>query len=274
MQIIHKISELNALLKLQDNIGFVPTMGALHAGHIALAQVARKKNKCVVVSIFVNPTQFGPNEDFTRYPRTLEADCEALTHVDIDYVFAPSVEEMYPTPSEVMIQFPRLASVLCGRSRPTHFQGVGLIVTKLFNIVNPTIAYFGQKDFQQTVIIKRLVQELNFNVKIEVCPTIREVDGLALSSRNRYLNIQERGIAPVLFRSLQIVQEKAKKEKNVRVLVEYGKEFLSQIPEINLDYFEILNAYDLSEIELLDAPAVCAAAIYLGPVRLIDNILI
>lgn len=274
MEVIHTIAELKKTLAGAKSVGFVPTMGALHEGHLNLARRARAENDISVASIFVNPAQFGPNEDFEKYPRTLENDCILLESVGVDFVFTPSVMEMYPILPVVGVSFGTLTQKLCGKTRPTHFQGVGLVVAKLFNIVSPHRAYFGQKDYQQTVIIRKLTNDLNFPVDMIVCPTTRETDGLAMSSRNRYLTPDERAQAPVLYQALQTVENAAKTEKSVSKLLAIGLSVLEKIPNLRLDYFDILTADDLSELQTIEKPAVCAGAIYFGAARLIDNILI
>ena len=209
-------------------LGLVPTMGALHAGHASLIRAARAQSGFVVVSIFVNPTQFGPGEDFSRYPRTLEADLDVCRREGVDLVFAPAAETMYPADFHTYVEVHDLQDVLCGPSRPGHFRGVATVVCKLFNIVQPDVAYFGQKDFQQARIIQQLVGDLNLPLEVRICPTIREADGLALSSRNRYLNGEQRSHATVLYRSLQEV--KAAVEKGERKVVE---QLLTQGADIN-----------------------------------------
>ena len=258
-----------------SRVGLVPTMGALHEGHLSLVQMARSKCERVVVSIFVNPTQFGPNEDFARYPRDLERDLGLLEREGVDLAFVPAVEEMYPAQGVTWITVEGLSERLCGKSRPGHFRGVATVVAKLFNIVEPQAAFFGQKDAAQVAVIKRMVRELNFPVEIEVGPIVREADGLALSSRNAYLNAEQRKQALVLFLSL----DRAKSlfgagERNVAALIGVAKEELARVPEVRLDYFEIVDPDELTPLATITKPALAAVAAFAGSTRLIDNILL
>src|SRR5215470_15572414 len=201
--LVHTVREVRDFQESKNNIGLVPTMGALHAGHVRLMEIARRESDVLAVSIFVNPLQFGPNEDYSRYPRTLSHDLETCERNNVDLVFAPSVEEMYPTPQLTSVDVGRLSEHLCAKFRPGHFRGVATVVMKLLNIVQPQRAYFGEKDLQQLTIIRRMAADLNVNVTIVGVPIVREADGLALSSRNKYLNVEERKAAPVLYRALQ-----------------------------------------------------------------------
>jgi pantoate--beta-alanine ligase len=257
------------------SVGFVPTMGALHEGHAALVRAARAATGFVVVSVFVNPTQFGPNEDFARYPRTPEADERVCADAGADLVFAPAVEEMYPERSVTFVEVKELDSVLCGASRPGHFRGVCTVVLKLFNVVGPDAAFFGAKDFQQARIIRQMVRDLNVPVEVRVEPTVREADGLALSSRNRYLSAADRALAPRIYRALQSVRQRARGgEVDVARLESALAADLEAIPGARVDYARIVDADTLRPPGRLDRPAVAAVAVFLGTTRLIDNLAI
>lgn len=258
-------------------IVFVPTMGALHKGHTALIDRARKlagKQGKVVASIFVNPLQFGPKEDLSRYPRPLKRDLSLCEQHGVDVVFLPKVEVMTPKDASVFIIEELLSKTLCGPSRPGHFQGVCTIVAKLFHIVNPTIAVFGEKDYQQLAIIRRMVRDLNFSIRIVGHPTVREPDGLAMSSRNVYLSREERAEAPLIRKALLEVQRLAKETQSVSKIVATAKKMLSSVPLAQVDYLEVMDAQSLQPIQKLTRPAVCAAAVFFGKTRLIDNILL
>ncbi len=256
-------------------VGLVPTMGALHEGHLSLVRAAKAQCDAVVVSIFVNPLQFGPNEDLTNYPRTFERDCELLQKEDVDFVFAPSVEEVYPQNATTYVTVDGLTDKLCGRSRPGHFRGVTTVVTKLFNIVEPHLAFFGQKDAAQVAIIRRMVRDLNFGIDIIVCPIVREPDGLAMSSRNGYLNPQERKSALVLYRALQEVQRQFENGgRNPQALIASGKKVMAEESGVRLDYFEIVDPDTLEAIKAIEGPALVAVAAFPGTTRLIDNLLL
>ena len=263
------------------SIGFVPTMGALHAGHLALVQAARK-NQIVAVSIFVNPTQFGPAEDFTKYPRVLTQDAQLLKKAGVDYLFYPSVEEMYPSSDALSIRFhPQATYVkgLCARYRPGHFEGVATVVAKLFNLSGSCRAYFGAKDYQQTIVIKHLIKDMLFPVQIIVCPTLREKDGLAMSSRNRYLSVQERRQAAWIYQLLtglkRSIENFPLKQINLALL---RKQAVASIERqgIRVQYLEIVDAEALTPVEGAPFPrrVVAAMAGYVGKTRLIDNVII
>lgn len=257
------------------SLGLVPTMGALHEGHLSLVRMARSKCERVVVSIFVNPTQFGPNEDFSRYPRDLEGDLKLLERGGVNLVFVPSVQEMYPEQGVTWITVEGLSDRLCGKSRPGHFRGVATVVAKLFNIVEPDAAFFGQKDAAQVAIIKRMVRDLNMPVAIEVGPIVREEDGLALSSRNAYLSPEQRKQTLVLFRSLNRAKDLfTAGERNVAALIGVAKEEFARMPEVRLDYFEIVDPDELTPFTGITKPALAAVAAFAGSTRLIDNILL
>lgn len=254
-------------------VGLVPTMGALHEGHARLIETARADSDFVVVSIFVNPTQFGPNEDFATYPRTLDADLELCGKAGAAAVFNPSFETMYPTGFCTYVEAERLQDVLCGASRPGHFRGVCTVVLKLLNIVQPDFAFFGQKDAQQALIIKRMVSDLDVPITIRTLPTVREADGLAMSSRNRYLSAEERRVAPALFASLQRAEQKiAFGERNPIVIERFIIDDLSKVPNLRIDYVQSVNAETLERPAVLQGPTLIALAVYLGTTRLIDNV--
>jgi len=256
-------------------LGFVPTMGALHAGHISLVRAARQQCDFVAASIFVNPTQFGPKEDFSKYPRTFEHDRELLEAEGVDFLFAPSTEEMYPPGATTFVNVEGLSEKLCGRSRPGHFRGVATVVAKLFNIVEPDLAFFGQKDSAQAVIIRRMVRDLAFDVEIVVCPIVREPDGLALSSRNAYLDPRQRKQATVLHRSLMRVQALADRgESDSARLIAVALEVFKEEPEVRLDYFEIVDRDTLDPAADISKGALVAVAAFVGTTRLIDNIVL
>ncbi len=256
-------------------VGFVPTMGALHPGHISLVRAAREQTDIVVTSIFVNPTQFGPNEDFSKYPRTLEKDSAMLSAEKTDYIFCPSMEEMYPKDATAWVDVESLSGKLDGRSRPGHFRGVTTVVSKLFNIVLPDMAFFGQKDAAQVAVIRKMVRDLNFPVQIVVCPIVRESDGLAMSSRNAYLNPEQRKQALVLSRSLKQVERRAADgETSAERLIVAGKQTMAEEPSVRLDYFEIVNPDTLDPVADVKQGAQVAVAAYVGATRLIDNLLL
>jgi pantoate--beta-alanine ligase len=258
------------------NIGLVPTMGALHTGHASLIHAARAGCGFVVVSIFVNPTQFGPNEDCARYPRAEQADLAACREAGADAVFMPSVAEMYPTPPLMEVSVGRLGAVLCGCSRPTHFAGVATVVAKLFNIVQPDRAFFGAKDYQQSVIIRAMATELNFPVEIVLCPTIREADGLAMSSRNAYLTPDQRRQAPALSQSLRLADGMIRRDHPPAeaVLAAVTKHLAAQAPLGKVDYAQLVDPQTLEEVSTTSRPILVALAVRFGATRLIDNKLV
>jgi len=265
-------------------IGFVPTMGALHEGHLSLIRAARKDCDTVVVSIFVNPTQFSANEDFSKYPRDLEKDRLLLEREGVDYLFCPEAAEVYPMTDMVKLCAPQaLSSVMCGKFRLGHFDGVLQVCAKLFNIITPNKVYFGQKDYQQAVIVKRLISDLDFGIEMKICPTVREVDGLAMSSRNVYLKGEDRVKALFLSKVLFKIKDAFKKgERDVEKIKKQGRNEESEENEENeeggegveVQYFDIRSADDLSEMSFIDKKAVCALAVTVGDVRLIDNVIL
>ena len=265
---------INATKKAGKSIGFVPTMGALHQGHVSLIQKSLEENEITVCSIFVNPIQFTNAEDLARYPRTLDEDCRLLESIGCNAVFAPTVAEMYPQAPILKLDFGLLERVMEGEHRPGHFNGVGIVVARLFNVVRPDRAYFGQKDFQQTAIVRSLIVDLGFALKLVVCPTLREADGLAMSSRNRRLTDRERAIAPVLYQVLSTAQQRIEGGSKVSDVSAWAHQFIESVPEFALDYFEIVNSITLQPVaERQDTgqTVLCIAA-QLGAVRLIDNV--
>ncbi len=256
-------------------LGFVPTMGALHEGHLSLVRAARASADVVAASIFVNPTQFGPNEDLAKYPRSIERDRELLQREGVEILFEPSVEEMYSADAVTWVTVEVLSDKLDGRSRPGHFRGVTTVVAKLFHVVEPNAAFFGQKDAAQAAIIRRMVRNLNFAVEIVVCPIVREPDGLALSSRNAYLNPHERKQALVLHRSLMRVQSLAEAgERQAARLLAAGRAEFAGEAAVRLDYFELVDPDTLDPVADISAGALAAVAAFVGNTRLIDNILL
>lgn len=254
---------------------FVPTMGALHEGHLSLVRAARSQADVVVVSIFVNPTQFGPKEDFSKYPRPIEQDSALLQAEHVDFLFCPTVEEMYPAESSTWVWEEELSHKLDGISRPDHFLGVTTVVYKLFNIIQPDVAFFGQKDAAQVAIIRRMVSDLFCDVRIVVCPIVREKDGLAMSSRNLYLNPEQRKQATVLYRSLTRVQTLADQgETDSARLITAGKQVVAEEPTVRPEYFEIVDWETLNPVADVSKGALVAVAAHLGQTRLIDNVLL
>jgi pantoate--beta-alanine ligase len=259
----------------RKRLGFVPTMGALHEGHLSLMRAAKAKCDVVAVSIFVNPLQFGAGEDLAKYPRTFERDTSLLEKESIDILFAPTPEEMYPAGAITYVTVEGLSDKLCGRSRPGHFRGVTTVVAKLFNIVEPDLAFFGQKDAAQATIIRRMVRDLNLPVEIAVCPIVREPDGLAMSSRNAYLSPQERKSVLILHRALSEVKSRFDQgERNAANLIKRGKQLIAQEPAVRLEYFEIVDPAALDPIGELTKSVLVAVAAFVGNTRLIDNILL
>ena len=256
-------------------VALVPTMGSLHAGHASLMTAAVRRCDYTVVSIFVNPTQFGPQEDMDDYPQPFESDCALCHELGVDLVFAPTAQQMYGQASSTWVQVVGLTDVLCGRSRPDHFRGVTTVCTKLFNIVAPDVAFFGQKDAQQALVDKRMVQDLNMPLAIEVCPTIREPDGLAISSRNQYLDPEQRREATRLYQTLQTCQiQIAQGRRSAAALIASMRDELQQIPRAKIDYVSIVDSETLIPVEEVRGRLLIALAVQIGPARLIDNILV
>jgi len=276
MEVITKINEMRTrVLSVKDrkrSIGLVPTMGALHDGHISLIRSARKENDELVVSIYLNPTQFDNSDDFDKYPRQLNEDIEIIRKENADVVFAPCTEEMYPEGFCTHVTESRLSDALCGRVRPGHFNGVATIVTKLFNIIQPGRAYFGQKDYQQSAIIKRLVADMNMDIDILVCPIVRDEDGLALSSRNRRLDPDERQNALCIHGSLTKAREMfASNIRDAKEIIEEMTSVIKKTEHTKIDYISIVNADTLEDISSVNGKALTAVAVWIGNTRLIDN---
>ncbi len=270
---LRKLSSVaDKIRRLKRSIGFVPTMGALHAGHFSLIKQARIENDIVVVSIFVNPTQFGPGEDFKKYPRYFKSDIESCRKLGVDFVFLPDKIDMYPKGYSTFVNVEGLSNLLCGRSRPGHFRGVATVVAKLLNIIQPDSLYLGQKDAQQAIIVSRMVKDLNFPVKVKVLPTVRHEDGLALSSRNVFLNKNERNSAAVLFKALQLAEvlisggqrDAARIKSRMKQLIEKNK-------QARIDYIAIVDPEQLIEVKKVKPGILIALAVKIGKTRLIDN---
>jgi pantoate--beta-alanine ligase len=258
-----------------ETVAFVPTMGALHDGHLSLVKAARAQSDFVVVSIFVNPLQFGPTEDFSKYPRMLAEDCAKLAAENVDLVFAPTKDDMYPANASTVVEVQGLSERLDGRSRPGHFKGVTTVVTKLFEIVRPELAFFGQKDAAQVAILRKMVADLNMDIQIVIEPTMREKDGLAMSSRNAYLNPEQRKQALVLHRALMRVQTAVDTgEVDSAKLAAIGKEVIAEERGAKLDYFEIVNPNTLEAVSTVKGGALVAVAAWVGATRLIDNVVV
>jgi pantoate--beta-alanine ligase len=278
MRIIKSISEMNTLtknlVKEEKSIGYVPTMGYLHDGHLSLIKEARKNNQVVIVSIFVNPTQFGPGEDLESYPRDLERDAKLCEAEGTDYIFHPTPEAMYPDGYTTYVEtYGSITKKLCGASREGHFQGVTTVLTKLFNIVRPSSAYFGQKDAQQVAVVEKMVRELNMDIKIVPCPIVRETDGLAMSSRNAYLTEAQRQDALVLSQSLTIAKDMiANGERSATLIKNKMTEKIQRVSYAEIDYIEIIDAATLEDVESLKGDTLIALAVKLGKPRLIDNV--
>ena len=278
MKIITQINELREVLDIErqqkHSIGFVPTMGFLHEGHLSLIQSARENNDVVVISIFVNPLQFGPNEDYDKYPRDMVRDEELAKNAGVDYLFYPTVQEMYGDKQNVTVKVHERTDVLCGKSRPGHFDGVATVLTKLFTIVQPTRAYFGLKDAQQVAVVEGLIHDFNFPIELVGVDIKREEDGLALSSRNINLTEQEREEAPFIYKSLCKVKEELEKGSDHSEALEKGKEYLQSHISGKIDYFEGLSYPQLDEITEEDKKIIFAVAVQYTSVRLIDNIIV
>jgi len=276
MEIVETIDDMRKLRQeLAEPVGLVPTMGYLHEGHLSLVKRARAGNRSLVVSIFVNPTQFGPQEDFHSYPRDTERDLALLEKEATDVVFMPSADEMYPPQFNSWVEVGKVTERLEGASRPGHFRGVTTVCTKLFSIVQPTRAYFGQKDAQQAVVIKKMVTDLNMNLEIVTLPTVREPDGLAMSSRNTYLNPEERRAAPVLYQALTLAQGLwGRGEENAERIRQEMTRLIQSQPLATIDYTSVANAETLDELDTVKPPALVSLAVKIGEARLIDNIVL
>lgn len=278
MKIVETVKEVREQVKEWKkqglSVGFVPTMGYLHEGHKSLMQAARKDNDKVVVSIFVNPMQFGPTEDLATYPRDLEHDAALCEDAGVDLIFHPEPEEMYAKDFCSFVDMSGLTEGLCGKTRPIHFRGVCTVVNKFFNIVTPDRAYFGQKDGQQLAVIKRMVRDLNMDIEIIGCPIVREEDGLAKSSRNTYLSEEERKAALILSKTVALGKELAKTEKDANKVVEAMKKNIETEPLAKIDYVEAVDALSMAPVDTLEGTCMLAMAVYIGKTRLIDNTLI
>jgi pantoate--beta-alanine ligase len=276
MRVVRSIPNLKAARReIQGSLGFVPTMGYLHEGHLSLVRRAKAENDYGVVSIFVNPTQFLPNEDFRAYPRDEGRDLALLEKAGIDLVFLPEVKDIYPDDSSTFVIVEGVSNVLEGASRPSHFRGVATVVTKLFNLVEPTRAYFGQKDAQQALVIKKMVADLDMNLELIVCPTIREEDGLAMSSRNIFLNAEERRSALVLSRALFAAQERwLAGERDGETLRRLMRQMIERVPGVQIDYISVADPITLTELERIKDSALASLAVKIGRTRLIDNVIL
>ncbi len=279
MKVVKKITEMKEVSKLWKKegykISFVPTMGFLHEAHLALVRKARELGDKTVVSIFVNPLQFGPKEDFREYPRDLERDLSLLEKEKVDVVFVPSEDEMYPPDYQTYVEVTKLTTGLCGAFRPGHFKGVTTVVLKLFNIVNPDVAVFGEKDYQQLQVIRQMVKDLNMDVEVVAHPTVREEDGLAMSSRNIYLSPDERKSAIALYKALLLAKKLVKEgEKNPQKIKEEMEKFIHGFPFTKVQYIEFVDPQSLEPVKVIDKPVLCALAVFVGKARLIDNMLI
>ena len=279
MEVINTIEKVRVIIagakSAGKSVGFVPTMGALHEGHFSLIRAARQHCGFVVVSIFVNPTQFGPGEDIDKYPRPFDADIKACRDLGVDVVFAPTDQQMYPQKNLTWVNVEKLSTPLCGKSRPGHFRGVAVVCAKLFNIVQPDIAFFGQKDAQQAIIVQRMVADLNMPLKIVVCPTIREIDGLAMSSRNRYLTAKGRKDAVLLYAALQKAEVFiAAGQRESSELISEMEKILKISRQIKIEYISIVDARTLNELDKVKGKVLIALAVKIGQARLIDNIVV
>ena len=280
MQIIETVKDMQDLSRRfrseGENIGFVPTMGAIHDGHLSLIQRSVDENNVTVVSIFVNPKQFGPEEDIKKYPRETEIDLKKISSLNVDAVFVPGTGEMYKNGDSLTVDVGRTGRILCGLSRPGHFNAVATVVAKLFNIVMPDKAYFGQKDYQQTVVIRNLVKDLNFDIDVVMCPTVREDDGLAMSSRNRYLNRQDRARALILFKALKFGEELilSKDEEDAVMVRKEINRIISSEPKAVTEFVEVVDPVSLERIEKITGSVVIAVAVRINDTRLIDNLLV
>ncbi len=279
MEVITKINEMCARVRSikegRESIGFVPTMGAIHDGHISLIRSARSENSELIISIYLNPTQFDNKDDLDSYPCRLDKDIEVIEKENADVIFAPGTEEMYPDGFCTSVMQDKLTDKLCGTSRPGHFKGVTTVVTKLFNIIRPDRAYFGQKDYQQCVVIKRLVADLNMGVEIKVLPTVRDEDGLAVSSRNQRLNVEERQSVLCLYGAL--LKARSMLASNINDAKEIIEEMTSEIKKsryVKIDYISIVNPQTLEDVSLINGKAIAVAAIWIGNTRLIDNVIL
>ncbi len=280
MRVIKTVYEMQKLsrnfVNMGKTIGFVPTMGALHQGHISLIRKSKKENDISIISIFVNPAQFGQREDYKKYPRSFSNDEKSAKSEGVDIIFAPKVEEMYPRGYLTYLNVEKLSDILCGAYRPGHFRGVCTVVLKLFNIVRPTRAYFGQKDYQQFQIIKKMTEDLNLNIKLVIMSIVREHDGLAMSSRNNYLSVKEREQALVLSEALKKAEEmiKLKKERSLPRIINQMEKIVKTQSSAKIDYIKICHPESLKEMKKIKNEVLVALAVWIGKIRLIDNVLV
>lgn len=279
MKVVDSISRMSTLVKILKkegkSVGFVPTMGYLHEGHLSLVRTAKKHTDIVMMSIFVNPIQFGPGEDIDKYPRDFKHDEQMAQSAGVDVLFYPSVKDMYPAGYSTYVNVESLTENLCGRSRPGHFKGVATVVAKLFGIMKPDLAYFGQKDAQQAIIIKKMVEDLNMGVEIKVLPTMREADGLAMSSRNTYLSSSEREDAAILYQSLEKAEYLIKKgERDAKKIVKAMESVIKEKPTAKIDYISIVDTKNLKDADVIAGEVLIALAVFVGKTRLIDNIIL
>ncbi len=279
MKVVNTIPRMSTLVKISKkegkSIGLVPTMGYLHEGHLSLVRAAKKHVDVVVMSIFVNPIQFGACEDFEKYPRDFKRDERLATSAGVDIIFAPSAEEMYPDGYVTYVNVEHLTETMCGQSRPGHFKGVTTVVAKFFDIIKPDIAYFGQKDAQQAIVIKKMAGDLNMGVEIKIMPTIREPDGLAMSSRNVYLSPDERKNAVTLYESLKRAESLVKSgERDAKKITRMIEESIKRVPAAKIDYISITDTLRLKEISKVSGETLMALAVFIGKTRLIDNIIV
>lgn len=277
MKIVRTIDSMKREIYIYKNqgltIGFVPTMGYLHEGHLSLMKKAKEENNIVVTSIFVNPIQFGPNEDYNKYPRDFERDEKLARSVGVDVIFYPNVEEMYPSDFKTKVIVQKITNIMCGKSRPGHFDGVATVVLKLFNIIKPDRAYFGEKDAQQLAVIKQMIKDLNLDVEIIGMPIVRESDGLAMSSRNSYLNEEERKSATVLYKSLILAKEMINNgERKADIIKQEMQNLILKEKYAKIDYIEIVDKNTFEPIDQIKGNILIALAVYIGSTRLIDNI--
>lgn len=279
MKTIENISRMSTFVKMMKkegkSIGFVPTMGYLHEGHLSLVKAARKHTDVVVMSIFVNPIQFGPKEDFDKYPRDLKRDEEMAREAGVDVIFYPHLKDMYPEGYATYVTVERLTENLCAAARPGHFRGVATVVTKLFNIVKPDVAYFGQKDMQQAVMVKKMAYDLNMDVEVKIMPIAREKDGLAMSSRNTYLSDAERRDAVIIYQSLKNAESLIKNgERDAKKIVKAVEAAISSKQSARIEYVKVVDTKELKDLKVISGEAALAVAVYFGSTRLIDNITI
>jgi pantoate--beta-alanine ligase len=279
MKVVDTISRMSTLVKIfkkeGKSISLIPTMGYLHEGHLSLARAAKKHTDVTIMSIFVNPLQFGPKEDFEKYPRDIKRDEELAANAGVDIVFSPSVKDMYPAGYSTYVDVEDLTEMLCGASRPEHFKGVTTVVAKLFQIVRPDIAYFGQKDAQQAIVIKKMAEDLNMGIEVKIMPIIRESDGLAMSSRNIYLSTDERKDAIVLNQALKKAEALIKSgERDPKKIVKIMEEMIGAVPAVKIDYAAMVDTKDLKKVKTISGEVLIALAAFIGKTRLIDNVIV